>query len=630
MNGALRVEMSGLAAIIHTDGRPADPALIRRMTATMTHRGADGISHWCDGPAALGLCLTATTEGMRDAGLGRFAGDRRNITVMTGYLADRHRLASDLELAPEELASLPDPDLLLAAFRRWGLDCARHLRGGFAALIWDRRARSVVLIRDHLGQKPLHYHWDGRTLCVASDLAAILALPWVDALPDHSFAAELIANRVTSRTRTVWTGICRLPPAHCLTLGENGPRVHPYWSPLEAAEIRYRSEDEYAEHYLELLGGVARRHAESTHPLGCEVSGGLDSSALFTLAHRMRSDGCLPAPALHGFTLDFGDHPQANDLPYARSVASHLGVEIAEIAPFGPDLDGFARQARQLRDHPGYPNGAMSIGLMQAAVRSGCRAIMEGTGGDEWLTGSYATYTDAVRSGHLAVLAACLSADMAGSGFFRASRNLLRYGLFDHLPAPVRKRLKRTRDRWFRRRREIDWLEQGIAAELDARSAEWRADLSRCPTAAKTNFEAVRLDGATTFSIELSERLAAIHGLEPRSPMLDPDVVEFAYGTPGSLYWCGGPIKALHRQALGDLLPVAVRDRADKAEFSVVFERHLAIIPAKIWRDVGKRLVPLLSAEGLARLDSFVSDEPRSPAESWRMWELYAFALLFD
>src|SRR5690606_24201645 len=142
-------------------------------------------------------------------------------------------------------------------------------------------------------------------------------------------------------------------PGHLMVASADGLRHSRYWRLDFGRRLRYRRDEEYAEHYRALLHDVVRRTARSHRPVSFEVSGGLDSSALFAVADGLERQGRLPAPGIAGYTLHFDEDGPANELAHARAVAAHLGRPVGEVDPTREPLDWYIAAARRSRDFPG-------------------------------------------------------------------------------------------------------------------------------------------------------------------------------------------------------------------------------------------------------------------------------------
>lgn len=575
--------MSGLAVLIRFDGGDADCRQLRAMTAAMTYRGPDGITHWADGPAALGHCaMDASEAGSLAQPL--LSADGQLVAVFDGYLANHAELRADLEARGARLRSTSDAELVLCAYEAWGADFAQHCDGEFAAAIWDARRREAFCVRDHHGLRPLYWHWDGCTLVAASEIAAVLAaMPPAPPL-NLGYLAEIAADTCYSADETVWQGIRRLLPAHVLCVSNRGAQLIEYWTLPTEVDILYPRDEDYFEHYRDVLTQSVRGAARSHRPLACEVSGGLDSSSVYCIAHRLQGAGQLPAPHLRGYTLAGPAGTDADETAFARSVGTHTGTSISERPLFLPPLDWFAQRAAADRDLPPLPNAAMSIMLDDAAVSDGCRVTLTGIGGDQWCDGTHNYYGELFAARDWARLFACYRDDIHAEGFLYATGLLARLGPGSLLPASARKTLRKALNR-DKLQDQPAWLSAQSNRELAERRLRYEAQF---PADYRKSYQLRKLRNPVwSIVLDQASRQRARSGLEMRSPMMSRAFIEFSARTPEHLKLRGGVNKSLHRSALTGILPAEVAHRQSKAEFSAAYvgllnELHIACQPARL------------------------------------------------
>lgn len=585
--------MSGLAALIRFDGGEAGLMAVQAMTAAMAFRGPDGITHWADGSASLGYCAMHASEA--DSPAQPLASeDGQVLAVFDGFLANHDELRADLLARGARLRWASDAELVLSAYEAWGEDFAAHLDGEFAVILWDRRTRTAVCARDHHGLRPLYWHWDGHTLVAASEIAAVLAALRKTPELNLGYLAEIAADVFYSPDETVWQGVARLLPAHVLRVDAGGPRLSEYWSLPTEVDILYARDEDYAEHYREVLTQSVRRAARSHLPLACEVSGGLDSSSVYCLAHQLQLHGRLPAPALRGYTLAGPPGSAADEVDFARMVGTHTGTAIAEQQLFLPPLEWFARQSATDRDLPPLPNAAMTITLDEAAVADGSRVSLGGIGGDQWCDGTHFYYGELFAARRWGQLLNCYRADIKAGGFVAASGLLARLGPGSLLPPRWRQTLRKALGG-----RRVEpaptYLQPQFQRELAERQARYEAGYSQ-DYRASYKLRKLRHPSWTVVLDQLS-RQRANSGLELRSPMLSRSFIEFSARTPEHLKLRGGTSKYLHRTALAGILPSGVVQRQSKAEFSAAYTNLVpalqtacskAEVPAETLFDAGK------------------------------------------
>ena len=569
--------------------------------------------------------------------------DGRMMLVVDGRTDNREELQRAIKRAGADLVNPSDAELILWGYQLWGEQCLGRIHGDFAMVIWDRLRNRVFCARDRIGVKPLYYHSSGDTLSIASEPAALLSLPWVTQELNDGVLVEYVADEFFSVDETLWKGIKRLPPAHYMEVDSAGIRPRRYWRPDLDETLICESDQDYADRYRALLSSCVSRCARSHRPVGFEVSGGLDSSAVFSMGEHLRRSGHLEAPRIYGYAMDFGDDPDAYELDYSRAVAEHLGVKIREIPAAQVPLAWFWSWAARFRDFPGYPNGFMSMGLRQAAHDRGCRVLLGGSGGDEWAGGVNRRlyYGEELQSGRWSHLLTCATADFLDYGAIKTAAWMVRDGLLVSMPAAVE--ALRAGKQWLSsgckgRSKQFFWLN---CASRDLIHKRRRGDRkSRREPNARRLRQVEQLDTLDhpfiVMALELEERMAASIGLELRHPMRDPRLIQFAIATPERLRRRGRQDKWLHRLALHDMLPAAVMRRNDKADFSVVFRRHLGSL------DKGTLLShplcgrPILDLNGVsALLNAYAKAEGQSGSAvaakaQWILWNLVACKAFCD
>jgi asparagine synthase (glutamine-hydrolysing) len=578
--------MSGIAGIISFDGAPIEPGLIDRMTGAMSHRGPDGINHWVNGSVALGQCMLRTTPESLEEEQPLANEDESLVLVMDGRVDNWEELRRRLLSRGAALRNRSDAELVLRSYETWGRDCLAHIDGDFAIVIWDVRRRTAFCARDRMGNKPFNYHWDGKTLAVASELHAIFELPWLRRRLNEGMVAEYLGSEWHSKDETFWKGVMRLPGAHRAGVDGSGPRIERYWVPDLLAKAPCRRDEEYVEHYRTLFARAVQRLSRSHLPVAFEVSGGLDSSAIVAMAESLRKRGELPAPAIAGYTLDFSGDPDADELSYARAVGAYLDLRIREVAPAHRPLEWYRERARRSGEFPGYPNGTMALALRECARADGCRVLLAGEGGDEWLglgpAGHY--YAEELAAGNWGVALSCARSDVSMLGAAPAARWFLRSGVFPLLPEPAKRLGRRVRAVLSAGPRRPgsrpvplqDWLAPGLRAALHERRAKRESEKQ---TPIQHRSQRLQLlafhDAYAAIAREAEERSLARQGLEVRLPFYDPNIIQFALSTPERTRSLGRTTKRFHRLAMKGLLPESVRTRMTKADFMGTFRRQI-------------------------------------------------------
>jgi asparagine synthase (glutamine-hydrolysing) len=407
-----------------------------------------------------------------------------------------------------------------------------------------------------------------------------------------------------------------------MEVGPAGPAPVRYWAPGLRADPLFRNDDDYADAYRQLLNDAVRRHSRSHRPVACEVSGGLDSSAIFAVAVDAGARGDLGAPGLEGYTLDFQGVPDADELEYVRAVETHLGTQVRRVEPAQPPVAWYREQARLSREFPGYPNGAMAEHLRETARARGARVLLAGVGGDEWLglgpPGHY--YAEELALGNLREAAACLRTDIRLLGLPGAAAWAVRAGLVPLLPDSVKRVGRRLRGTPPPRE---SWLASPLEAEATRRRAlQASRRLHEAPRRSQRWQLETLMDAYSAVAREMEERSAARIGLELRLPFFDHRIVEFAFSTPERLRSIGRSMKHLHRRALEGLLPPLVLSRQTKADFMVVFRNQLDRLERELRTDIAGRRGGWIRPERAAYLVDHRQDPGVAGWVEWWLWAL--------
>jgi asparagine synthase (glutamine-hydrolysing) len=617
--------LSGIAGIIRFDGVPVGPDLVERMTDAMRFRGPDGIRHRVEGSVALGQCMLRTTPESLEEIQPLANEDGSLALVLDGRVDNRLGLRHELEVLGATLRDRSDAELVLRSYETWGRGFLSRIEGDFALVVWDGQARTVICARDRMGNRPLHYHWQPGVLSFASDLCALLALPWVGRDVNEGFLAEVLADEWHSRDETLWTGIHRLVAAHRMVVGAGGTQVERYWEPDLRAALRFTRESDVVDLYRETLAEEVRRCARSQAPVAFEVSGGLDSSALFCLAaHLEDTEGPL-SPGLQGYTLRIDDGSPADELEYARAAGRFVGRPLHEVPPSRMPPEWFSERAAAFRDFPGYLNGTMFLDLKLLARSNGCRVVVTGEGGDQWLGGERTYYAETLRAGDWLRFLRLLALDARSRGGRQALSWALRQGLFPLLPRSVADVLRRAGTR-FRRRAvgggRCPWLTPRMNRLLESRRERARGALPPRPARVGQGRQLEVLnDPFGDHVMEVNERLNASLGLEGRNPFLSPAVVQLAFSVPEWMRRRGERNKHLHVSALDGLLPRLVLDRRSKADFASVARPQLDAREPAFAGELGETLQPWIEPDGLRSLFRTYQQEPH---RGWPVWSLSA------
>lgn len=566
--------MSGIAGIYHLDGRRADPELLGRMTDRVRQRGPDAEGHWTDGGVGLGhRALHSTPESVSEKQpLADETG--RYVISADARIDNRSELIAALGVVGKPPAQVTDAELILKAYEKWGEACAGRLVGDFAFAVWDRRRRRLFCARDPIGIKPFVYHFDGRSFRWASEARQILEDGTIPAEPNLALIGRYLLNDGSEREETLYRGIYRLTPGHFLVVGEGGVRRGQHWDVDPSREVRYRTDGEYAEHFLDLLREAVRSRLRSPGPVGALLSGGLDSSSVVCLAALLDREGGVCNGAPETYSVVFETLP-CDERRYIDAVVRKWGLRANYVVFEDEEAALDLEESQRYGDLFYEPTTFMYVPALRDARRKGMRVLLWGVGGDELLAAGFDHLTDLLFQGRVRALIEQLQYDAVQ--YAVPPRTLVwQYCLKPLIPSPLRA-LLRPLVRALRGNGIPRWIAPGFLERVEVTDQLRRGVLAKpFPSRSQqTLYDGLCFSWNTTFALGVMDGLASAFSVEFRYPFFDRRLVEFLLAVPEEQRWWKDRPKAILRRALDGILPEAVRDRRGKAEFTCAFDREM-------------------------------------------------------
>lgn len=385
--------MCGIVALY--DQQQAPPGLaVERALAAMAHRGPDGQGIWAppDEPCALGHRRLAVID-LEGGGQPLRSGPYR--LVANGEFYDYERTLDWLGGRGHRPATGSDSEVALLLYRELGVECFRLLRGEFAFALWDGVARRLLLVRDRFGIKPLFYaHQQGR-LWAASEIKGLFAAGWPCAWDPEGVQQSL--HQCLHQDRTLFRGVRQLPAGHYLLADRQGVRIVRYWD-QDYPRPRTISQAQALEEISRPWHEAVRLRTRADVPLACYLSGGVDSSAVLSLAQHYSNR------PLHAFTLAF-DHQDYDESSLALSQCRHTGAIFHPVRASADDLSHSFEATVVAAEAPVYNGHAPARWLLSRAVReAGFKVVLGGEGADELFAGYRFAGQSGISSGWWALL----------------------------------------------------------------------------------------------------------------------------------------------------------------------------------------------------------------------------------
>jgi asparagine synthase (glutamine-hydrolysing) len=527
------------------------------MTQALFHRGPDS-----GGITNLGRCVLGHRRlRVVDLETGEQPATNESgdvVAVFNGELYDFHTVRAELAASGHDVPGTGDTAVLPHVYEERGPDFPAALRGMFAIALWDRSRERLVLARDRVGKKPLHYlELPDGGLAFASELKALFVLPGVTRELDPAALDAYLALQYVPGPDTGIGGIRRLQPGHVLVWENGRLQTHGYWR-LEP-DSRQFAEEDWLDAVRHRVRAAVRRRLVSDVPLGALLSGGIDSTIVVGLMAEASSE------PVRTFTVGVDD-PRYDEREPARVAASAFGTRHEELL-VEPDPVALVSRLATFLDEPLGDEAILPTFLISEVARRHVTVALTGDGGDESFAGyeRYAAMRLAGRIGTVPLVpglaARALRTLPAGrrdprSAPFRLARLLEsaslpaseRYGaLIEVFPAKLRREL--------------------YAGDLVAQSHRKFVGAPSLPGTAGLQ----ALDAATYLPDDLlvkADRASMATSLELRSPLLDHEVLELGISLPDSLRFEGRRGKLALRRAFADLIPAELAARA-KSGFGI-------------------------------------------------------------
>jgi asparagine synthase (glutamine-hydrolysing) len=368
---------------------------MRRMVATLRHRGPDDEGIWVEAGVGLGHRRLSVIDLSPNGHQPMVSHGGRYVLTFNGEIYNHGALRAALE--SEDIRgwrSHSDTETLLEAIACWGLERAlRESVGMFALGLWDRQARKLFLARDRFGEKPLYYGRAGKAFLFASELKAIRAHPDFAGTIDRDALRIFAARGYVPAPRSIFQEISKLEPATILTVDGGDATIERYWSYRKVVESGLANplpNEEAARRELEsaLIAAIEGQSVADV-PVGVFLSGGIDSSTIAALWRKNSSR------ELRTYSMGF-EESGFDEAPYARAVANHLGTVHTESYVTSAEARDVIPLLPAIYDEPFADPSQIPTYLMSKLARQDVTVALSGDGGDE-LFGGYSRYRTAAN-----------------------------------------------------------------------------------------------------------------------------------------------------------------------------------------------------------------------------------------
>src|SRR5712692_5328230 len=390
--------MCGIAGIVGRNTETRIGAMLR----SIEHRGRDDEGVWTSQPidheerrVCFGhrrLSIIDTSSAGHQPMLSR---DGRYVVILNGEIYNYRELREELAAKGHNFRTQTDTEVLLAAWAVWSADCLTRLNGMFAFALWDQKERTLFLVRDRVGVKPLYYarieRNGGRdvrapaSFVFASEIKSILASDLVKAELDTEALHQFLTFLWAPDPNTLFRGIKTVPPGHLVTLRDNELKVRQWWDISFDRIEEGRSEAWWQEQVLETLDRVVKLEMVADVPLGSFLSGGVDSSSIVAMMKRHSNGQPVGTYTIGIEAEDLRYDIIPDDVEWARRVNQQLETDYHEIM-LRPQVAELLPKLVYHMDEPAIDMAIPSY-LVSLAARETLRVMLSGMGGDEVFAG---------------------------------------------------------------------------------------------------------------------------------------------------------------------------------------------------------------------------------------------------
>ncbi|MDY6988815.1 MAG: asparagine synthase (glutamine-hydrolyzing) [Thermodesulfobacteriota bacterium] len=539
--------MCGIAGTYNIrGGRSVDQAVLEAMTNTLVYRGPDDSGYHMEDGLGLGfrrLSIIDLTTGNQPI----YNEDRSVICVCNGEIYNYRELKALLQARGHRFYTTCDVEVLVHLYEEYGTAFLKRLNGQFALALFDKKAKSLLLARDHVGIAPLFYSNMDETFIFASEIKALLKHPLVGRDIDLTALDQVFSFPGVVSPRTMFKNISSLKPGHYILIQGGPMEVKEYWDldyPETSEMESPRPESYYLERLNDLLTQSVRYRLQADVPVGFYLSGGLDSSLIAALMHSIQPD------KRHSFSIGFKE-PDIDERDFQQLMAASVGSHHHEVVFDWKDISDRLKDAVYHAESPLKESyDTCSLTLSELVRKNNIKVVLTGEGADELFAG-YVGYRFDMQQRRLQedpydaemMMEREIRESLWGDGDFVYEKN--QYEFRETKEAIYSKGLN---DRFH----HFDSANQGL---VDKTKLQGRHPIH------KRSY----LD----FKLRLSDHLLADHGdrvayansVEARYPFLDIDFIEFAKTIPPSLLVKGATEKYILKSLSRKYLPKPIVER---------------------------------------------------------------------
>lgn len=682
--GCMIFAMCGLLGILKLDGSNVQLSDVEMMKHSLQHLAVDGMNMYVKGGAGMvSMYLHISPESVYERQpLENIQG---KIIVADARIDNRVQLLDELQIPEETRAFLPDSELILAAYEKWGEGCADRLIGDFVFVIWDIHQNQLFCARDHIGARPLYYyHLPGKVFAFASEIKGLLALDFVPQdLDEFKIAAHLskLSDFRSYVDGTYFQSIKSVKPAHFLTVSAGQFSQKFYWDLRLERFSHLKTDEDFIQEFRKTFIESVRCRTRTAFPIAAHLSGGLDSSSVSCVARDiLRAEG----KELHTFHMDV-ELPECDEKPYAEAVLAEGGFRHHYVKISDFDFYRTTTEVAYMIDAPSafVVTPPAQAGWMKGVQKEGCRVLLTGHEGDIVVDYGMDVLWEPLKKGQWEIFEKNFDDYAQYAVNFNFSKRIKAWSpqkiktfyrgilLETQLKDSINQRkwgkvkgILTRRSHWKslweagKFRVEVCWPAITALGRLKAnpnytilgpalqKYTPAHPEMSRLMKGAENNagipeklvqhFQQIFSEGMTKFC-DIFAHVGAHHGFKVAHPFLDRRLIELSLLLPTTLNFNEGKRRGTIREAMKGIMPESVRLRAVKVNFEALIHQTL-LKATPSFEEYYKNAVaqfPILRTwinekEFLKRIEVCTSNDYPEEFKSKLIWHLFRSIYLIN
>lgn len=531
--------MSGITGIMHFNKKPVERSTVDHMLSAIAHRGPDGREVWLNNNVGLGFVKLETGN----VGPQPFVLDDGISVVLDGSIYNRDELRERLEKEGIQFQGESDAELLAHLYRVSGENCLARINGIFSLAIRDEAKDILLLARDRIGMKSCYYYLSPDYFAFGSEVKALLALPGVNAELYPPALIEYCTYQNILTEKTLFKGVKKVQPAYYLIITEGKIEKKRYWQP-NLKKVDLEDEEKYISKFQELFPKAVKRTIPGVS-FGSFLSGGFDSTSVAALAKKYSE---TPIDTFCGY---YSEGEAFDESSVAEEVSERIGSKFHKVPITPADYLSVIEKVVYHLEEPTTGSAAFAYYLVSGKAAEYVKVMLTGHGGDE-LFGGYPAYKVAwfkrrLKSNPLEIFRIFREikgwewAKILYFWIYPLFQPNVRYGLYTMFPDKAQKQLFQP-----------EFMHSAAKLEPPTMSSELIED-NNLPLDDQILY--LYLSGYLPTLVSIEDKMEMAHGIEPRMPICDLDMMEFATTIPMRYKIVKGEYKYIEKAAMRPNLP---------------------------------------------------------------------------